>query len=250
MSAPHFLVDGEVLVGSPFRLGPETSHHAVRVLRMRVDDEITLTDGTGSGWFIVGRIVDADPAAVLVQEVTRERHPKREPRITVAFALTKGTKPEFTVEKLTELGVDRIIPWNSARSIVDWDERKRAQHGERMRATAVSALQQSRRAHLPEVLDPVPNLAALRALLEGDVIVTFDRDATEELSASFEQPTTLVIGPEGGLTDEELRAFAGPVVRILGDGVLRAETAAIAAATLVLDRRNRGWLQRRRDKLG
>ena len=250
MSAPHFLVDREILTGSAYRLAPETSHHAIRVLRMRVGDEITLTSGTEHGWFIVGRIIDADPTGVLVEEVTTIRHPKREPRITVAFALTKGAKPEFTVEKLTELGVDRIIPWNSARSIVDWDERKRAQHGDRMRATAISALQQSRRAHLPEVLDPVPSLATLRTLLEGDTVITFDRDATDELPADFERPTTLVIGPEGGLTDEELRAFAGPVVRILDDGVLRAETAAIAAAALVLDRRNRGWLQHRRDKLG
>jgi len=247
VSAPHFLVQAETLGGSPYPLSPDTSHHAIRVLRMRVGDEITLTEGDGT--FIVGRIREADPGCVLVDEVTRAQHPKREPRITVGFALTKGTKPEFTVEKLTELGVDRIIPWNSARSIVDWDERKRAQHGERMRATAISALQQSRRAHLPEVLDPVPNLPALRTLLEGDTLLAFDRDATDELAESFDRPTTLIIGPEGGLTDEELRAFEGPVVRILDDGVLRAETAAIAAATLVLDRRNRGWMQSQRDKL-
>lgn len=219
-------------------LDATTSHHAVRVLRIRAGEPVSLTDGAGT--FVTGRLADPDPTGATIEETERRRVPRPAPPVTVAFALTKGDKPEFVVEKLTELGVDRIVAWASARSIVSWDARKRAHHGERMRATAIAALQQSRRAHLPEVLDPLPDLAALRAVLDGDLVLALDRDASDELPATLPQATTLVIGPEGGLTDDELRAFGGPVVRILGDGVLRAETAAIAAATLAIDRRNHG----------
>lgn len=245
MSDPHFLVDS--VADATIRLDPSASHHAIRVLRIRVGDPVTLATGS-DGTFASGVVVDADAAGMVVEVRSRREVPRPQPRITVAFALTKGAKPEFTVEKLTELGVDRIIPWASARSVVEWDATKRARHGDRMRATAIGAVQQSRRAWLPEVLDPVTGTDELLERIGDDEILVLDRDGDEPLPEALEHAVTLVIGPEGGLTTEEMRALGGHVVCML-DGVLRAETAAIAAAALVADRRNRAGQRALGDKL-
>jgi 16S rRNA (uracil1498-N3)-methyltransferase len=231
VSAPHFLVAS--LEAAPLMLPREASHHAVRALRMRAGEVITLTDGAGGR--VDGIVAEADPDALRVEVTARTTISRPHPRLTVAFALTKGAKPEFTVEKLTELGIDRIIPWSAIRSVVAWDEAKRHAHGERMRATAIAALQQSRRCWLPEVLDPLPDRAALADVIGGDEVIALDADAHEPLPSRFAAPTTLVIGPEGGLTEEELDAF--PQRARINDGVLRAETAALAAAALLAARR-------------
>lgn len=215
-------------------LSKQASHHAVRALRMRVGEAITATDGKGG--LLKGTVADANPAGLVVAGGLRTVVAHRRPRVSVAFALTKGSKPEFVVEKLTELGVQRIIPWISKRSVVIWDEAKRRRNGERLRAVSANALEQSRRAWLPEVVDPLEGLSQLQSLLEGEQVIVCDADTTESFPDAIAADTTLIIGPEGGLTDEELAAFratGGRIVQI-NDGVLRAETAAVAAAVRIV----------------
>jgi 16S rRNA (uracil1498-N3)-methyltransferase len=197
-------------------LAPDDRHHLERVLRLRPGDELTVGDGAGR-WrrCRFGPVVEADG------EIEVEAPPA--PAITLGFALTKGERPEWTVQKLTEVGVDRIVPFVSARSIVRWDEAKAARNAERLRRVAREAAMQSRRAFLP-VIEDVAELAAV-VTRPGAALASPDGSAPDLAR------TCLLVGPEGGWTDEEL-ALA-PTRVALGPTVLRAETAAVAGAVLL-----------------
>ena len=199
-------------------LSSHDRHHLERVLRVRRGDPVVVSDGAGR-WRVgtLGGSGAVDPTTE-VERVTRP-----EPPITVAFALTKGERPELAVQKLTELGVDRIVPFTASRSVVRWDRGRSDGHVDRLRRVAREAAMQCRRSWLPEVaaLAPFGEVAALPGAAMADA---------GGAPPTLEHPTVL-IGPEGGWSDEE-RACGLPVVG-LGAHVLRAETAAIAAATLL-----------------
>jgi 16S rRNA (uracil1498-N3)-methyltransferase len=148
--------------------------------------------------------------------------PKPEPALTVAFALVKGERPELVVQKLTELGVDRIVPFAAERSVVRWDAAKVARQSARWEEIARGAGMQSRRVWLPEVL-PLASFATVAAL-DGASLADADGEPP-----SLARPVVLV-GPEGGWSPSE-RASDLPCVR-LGAHVLRAETAAITAGAI------------------
>jgi 16S rRNA (uracil1498-N3)-methyltransferase len=200
-------------------LEADDQHHLVRVLRLRPGDAVTVADG-GGGW----RRCTLGPAGRLdpVGDVVHQARP--EPRVTVAFAVTKGERPELAVQKLTELGVDRIVAFHAARSVARWDGDRAARHLERLRRVAREAAVQSRRAWLPEV----PPLATLPALLAEAGAVLADAGGGPP---SLRQPT-VVVGPEGGFTAAERALAQGTVA--LGPHVLRAETAAITAGALLV----------------
>jgi len=212
-AAPHVLVaDVEAPV-----LDDEARHHLARVRRLRDGAALTVTDGAGA-WrparFRAYGSLDPDGDVVQVDRPT--------PEITVAFALTKGDKPELVVQKLTELGVDRIVPFRAARSVVRWDDGKAGRQHERLRAVARAACEQSHRCWVP-VVEPVAEVADLA------------RRGAVRLDRSHRGPTldrpVVAVGPEGGWSDEERAAL--PDVVGLGAHVLRAETAAITAGALL-----------------
>ena len=214
-AGPHVFVDD---VDDP-SLDDGDRHHLERVLRVRAGDPITVSDGRGR-WRPCRMPAPGDapePAGAVVAVA------RAEPPITIAFALTKGERPELTVQKLTELGVDRIVPFTAARSVVRWDDGRVARHAERLRRVAREAAMQCRRVHLPEVVDPT-DFAAVAAL-PGAVLA--DRDGAPP---DLRHPTVLV-GPEGGWDPAE-RAAGLAAVR-LSPLVLRAETAAITAGALL-----------------
>ncbi len=197
-------------------LGDDDRHHVVRVLRTRPGAPLVLGDGVG-GWRL-GVLGPTDvEAAGPVQRWT-----PTSPTITIAFALVKGDKPELIVQKLTELGVDRIVPFRAERSVVRWDDTKAAKAVIRLRTVARAAAMQSHRPLLP-IVEDVADLADLAAR-PGAAMA--DRTGAPP---SLDRPTVLV-GPEGGWTDEE-RGRA-PAVG-LGENVLRAETAAVTAGALL-----------------
>ncbi len=201
-------------------LDDPTRHHFERVRRLRAGDELTVGDGAGRHRPVrLGS--DLEPAGPVVVE------PRPEPPVTVAFALVKGTKPELVVQKLTEVGVDRIVPFVAARSVVRWDDAKAARNAERLAVVAREAAAQSHRSWLPEV-GAVATFADV-AGLPGAALAHPDGGP---LAPSH---TTLLIGPEGGWDPEE-EATALPRVG-LGPTVLRAETAAIVAGALLAARR-------------
>lgn len=199
-------------------LDPLDHHHLARVRRLRDGDPLVVGDGVG-GWRPARFAGEAPEPAGDVQRVGRPR-----PAVGVAFALVKGTKPELAVQKLTELGIDVIRPFTAARSVVRWDASKAEAGHARLVKVAREAAMQSRQAWLPEVA-PVADFGAVAALPGA---ARADRGGA---APSLEQPL-LLVGPEGGWDDAE-RAVALPTVA-LSTGVLRAETAAIVAGSILV----------------
>lgn len=204
------------------------AHHLERVLRLRVGEPVTVSDGAGS-WracaYAGGARVDP------LDEVHFEPAPS--PGITVGFALTKGDKPEFAVQKLTELGVDRVQPLVSARSVVRWEAEKAARNLERWRRVAREAAMQSRRVWLPEVA-PVLSFADAVAAGGGPEGIGMAEPGNPPVGLT---KTCVFVGPEGGWSPEELAAV--PAKFSLGSTILRAETATLAVGVLLCALRDR-----------
>jgi len=215
-------VAAQVFVDDPAapEVAPEDRHHLVRVLRLRPGELVVASDGRGGSVRCVytGARTLLEPLGVL----SRAERPT--PLLTVAFAPVKGERPEWVVQKLTELGVDRIVPLATERVVVRWEGERAERTLERLRRIAREAAAQSRRVWLPEVEEPI-DLAAL--VSAGTPVALGDPDGDPP---SLAHPA-LAIGPEGGWSDAE-RALRLPTVA-LSDGVLRAETAAVAAGTLL-----------------
>lgn len=212
--AAHVFVEDVTAPG----LAPEDAHHLARVLRLRDGETVTVADGRG-GWrecaFVDGGLA---PRGDVV------RVPPPVSPVTVAFALAKGDKPELIVQKLTELGVNRIVPVAAARSVVRWDAAKAAHHGERLAAVARAAAMQSRQAFLP-VLDPVVEFGVFAASEPG---VALAHPGGDPLDATLR---SIAVGPEGGWTEAEMASVGRHVE--LGPTTLRTETAAVAAGVLL-----------------
>lgn len=207
-------------------LADEDRHHLARVLRLRDGDSLTVGDGLGR-WRPArfGSDLRIDGEVVEVPAASRT--------VAVGFALIKGGRPELVVQKLTELGVDHILPLAAERSVVRWDEAKVASQYERMVRVAREAGMQSRRARLPEVAPVAPVESLLDAAMAepGGEVLDTDVDV-------------LLVGPEGGWTPEELRERR----RIsLGSTILRAETAAIVAGALLVALRDGRVVEADRD---
>ena len=197
-------------------------HHLERVLRLRAGETVTASDGSGGlrvCTFVAGGALE--PAGDV------DREPPPAPPIGVGFALVKGDKPEWVVQKLTECGVDRIVPFAAERSVVRWDEAKAARNLDRLRRVAREAAMQSRRRWLPEV-EAVQPFAEV-ALRPGVGLADGGDDA---LPPDLTRWPTLLVGPEGGWSEAERAAGEGRLVR-LGPHVFRAETAAVAAGTVL-----------------
>ncbi len=211
-TAPHVLV-GDVAVPV---LADDDRHHLERVRRVRPGDPVSVTDGRGAWrWCRFG--------AELVPDGPVEHDPAPEPRITIAFALVKGDRPELVVQKLTELGVDRIVPFVAERSVVRWEPGKAERNAARLAKVAREAAMQSRRTWLPEVA-PVASYDEVSALPGA---TRADRDGA---APGLDRPT-LLVGPEGGWSPSERAALPSSVA--LGATVLRAETASITGAALL-----------------
>lgn len=202
------------------------AHHLAHVLRLRAGETVAAGDGRGR-WRLC-RVARATSRGSLSLEPSGpvELAPATEPALTIGFALQKGDRPEWTVQKLTECGIDRIVPLLSARTVVHLDDDGRRRRGERLRRVAREAAGQCRRAHLPEVTDPFSFEDALALGARGDL--TLAEPGAPSLAARVR---TLLVGPEGGWSPDELAA--APALAGLGPLVLRAETAALVAGVLL-----------------
>ena len=199
-------------------LDADDRHHLLRVLRVRPGEEVTVSDGAGR-W----RPCRLGPHGALEPTGDVVVVPRPGPAVGVALALTKGDRPELGVQKLTELGVDRILPFVADRSVARWEGDRAERHVARLRRVAREAAVQARLTILPEVTDlsDFPSVAGL----PGAALC--DRGGGPP---GLDRPV-LLVGPEGGWSDAE-RDRGLPVVG-LGPTILRAETAAIAAGALL-----------------
>jgi 16S rRNA (uracil1498-N3)-methyltransferase len=215
------------------RVDGDDGRHLARVRRVRAGETITAADGRGT-WRPY--VVDAaEPGALLLRATAAARvEPVLTPGLEVAFALTKGAKPETVVQHLTELGVDRIRPVRARRSVVRWDAARAESAVARLRRVAREAAMQSRRARLPIV--EVPGELAALSGRPGLVIGDPAGIPASEVPLPAES-WLVVVGPEGGLEPAEITALAPGVLVGIGPHVLRAETAAVALAAALADRR-------------
>jgi len=199
------------------QLSDDDRHHAARSLRLRDGEEVSVGDGAGS-WrrcrYVAGTL-EVDGGVVI------DTRPS--PELCVGFALTKGAKPELVVQKLTELGIDRIVPFEADRSVVRWEDNRAGRAHQRLVAVARAAAMQSRRAWLPIVAP----LTSFDGRDWGDRAVLADRSGRPPSIGDV----TVLIGPEGGWSAEELSSGRSTVA--FGEQVLRAETAAIAAGVVL-----------------
>ncbi|CAL9567387.1 16S rRNA (uracil(1498)-N(3))-methyltransferase [Streptomyces sp. Tu 3180] len=244
MTAPVFVVDHFDTDGAGRYVldGPE-GRHAVSVKRLRAGEAVVLTDGAGR-WAEgeVDGTEGKDRLVVTLGEVAEE--PARSPRLTVVQALPKGDRGELAVETMTEVGVDAIVPWAAARCITQWKGERGLKSLTKWRATAREAGKQSRRVRFPEVADAATTRQVASLLADADFAAVLHESGTEPL-ATAELPASgeivLVVGPEGGISPEELALFeeAGARAHRLGPSVLRTSTAGTAAAALLLGRTGR-----------
>ena len=225
----------------------DEAHHAVAVRRLRVGEELLLTDGRGGTARAVVAGTGKRRLEVTVSSVEHEDPPA--PAFTVVQALPKGERGELAVEVLTEIGVATVVPWAAARSVAVWRGERAEKSLARWRATAREAAKQARRAWFPtvEALASTADVAALVAA--APLAVVLHEEATTSLS-SVVLPTqgavVVVVGPEGGLTDDEVDTFtaAGAAAVRLGPEVLRTSTAGLAAVAALLSRTPRWSGQR------
>jgi 16S rRNA (uracil1498-N3)-methyltransferase len=242
-TAPVFLVESLPAGERAVLDGPE-GHHASAVRRLRAGEELMLCDGKGSVAACVVESAGRDSLDLRVRRRWAEPAPR--PRLVVAQALIKGDRGELAVELATEAGADAIVPWRAARSVVRWESGPRGDRAlARWRSTAREAAKQSRRAWVPEVWEPVTT-AGLVDLVRGaaGALLTDGSAATPIAEAALpnEGDLVVIVGPEGGTTDEEIALLetAGAQGVRLGNTVLRASTAA-AVAVCVLGVLTRRW---------
>ncbi|MGX1973256.1 16S rRNA (uracil(1498)-N(3))-methyltransferase [Streptomyces kronopolitis] len=245
MTAPVFLVDSlaDVRAGGTLLLDGPEGRHAVSVRRLRTGEEVVLTDGRGTGAHgTVAAVEGKDRLTVAVTALRAEEAPQ--PTITVVQALPKGDRGELAVETMTETGVDAIVPWPAARCVTQWKGERAAKALGKWRATAREAGKQSRRLTFPRVADPLTTKQVAALLADADFAAVLHEEGSTPL-ATAELPDrgsiVLVVGPEGGVSPEELAAFAEAGARPyrLGTTVLRTSTAGTAATALLLGRTGR-----------
>jgi 16S rRNA (uracil1498-N3)-methyltransferase len=204
------------------RLTPEDEHHLDRVLRIEENEPVTVCDGIGS-WAVA---TWSRRRGVQLTSVVR-RVPEH-PFLAVACAIPKGDKGELIVQKLSELGIDRIIFFECERSIVRWDDERRIKQLDRYRRIAHEAAMQSRRLFLPSL-----EYCQFSDTLDLPDAVMAEPGGGRDIDVSMR---TVVIGPEGGFSRAELE-FALPKVS-LSKQILRTETAAIVAGAMLASAHN------------
>jgi 16S rRNA (uracil1498-N3)-methyltransferase len=241
VTAPLFFVDHDRLAGSDLvRLDGAEGRHAARVRRLTVGERLALADG--AGLLCVGTVAEVVGDALVVQVMERVRVSAADVRIAVVQALAKGDRDELAVETMTEVGVDAIVPWAAARSVVRWDAAKGAKGVARWQSVAREASKQSRRPLLPTIHALARSSGVAdrirAAVADGGIGVVLHEDAVRPL-AGVAVPTSgeivVVVGPEGGIAADELASFeaAGALTCRLGPGVLRTSTAGVVAVTML-----------------
>jgi 16S rRNA (uracil1498-N3)-methyltransferase len=219
---PERIVDGRGL------LGPEARRYLEGVLRLAPGAQVEVFDGGGGRY--EARI---EPGFEAVRLGPREQAPPAAVEIALVAALAKGEKMDLVVQKATELGAARILPFAAERSVVRLEPRKGEERAARWRRIAEEAARQCGRSDVPEVRPPTTLAGAISDLAPGTRAFVF-APGGEKLGAGAPS-LAAIVGPEGGLTEAEVRACeaAGAVRAALGPRILRAETAAIVAVALL-----------------
>ena len=243
MTAAEFLVNpGEISKETKtFTLDGDEGRHAATVKRMREGEVIHLCDGQGNRAITTVVKVHKHSLDLSIDQFTFEEAP--EPRFVVVQALAKGERAELAVEMLTEVGADAIIPWRAEHSIGKWDSVEKGL--EKWRRTSRESAKQSRRAWIPEISNLKSTAEVCELMSQAQSVFVLHESADQALAACAirEQGTIMiVVGPEGGISPDELAAFSSAGARVvhMGASVMRTSTAgAIAVGGLLM--RSQRW---------
>ena len=226
-----FVEDLPTTVGARYEFDSEDAHHAIKVLRISAGEIFNLSDGNGSWSRVSVDNVNKKSMTVTVletgyQEALKENFP-------IIQAIPKGDRIKESIEMSTEGGADRIVMWKAARSIGRADEKI-----EKLQQTAREASKQSRRFRIPAVVGVATTKEIIDEIAKVDLALVFHESATMTISQVVSpgaQKIAIIIGPEGGLTDEELETFAGAGAKVvlMGRPILRSAHAGLAALAAV-----------------
>ena len=224
-SLPRLFVRDPLGEGAEVALDAAQANYLGNVLRMKQGGELLLFDGSSGEW--LARIAEAGKKRMTLAVERRSRNAEVIPDLWLAFAPVKRSQTDWLVEKATELGVARLIPVTTQRTMV---ERVKL---ERLRAIAIEAAEQCGRTRLPEIAEPVSLSQLLEQREAARMLYFADESGGEPVATAFQPGAAMILtGPEGGFSDEErtaIRAAPNAVPVSLGPRILRAETAALAA---------------------
>ncbi|TQN31065.1 16S rRNA (uracil1498-N3)-methyltransferase [Haloactinospora alba] len=247
MTPPVFVTGAGELDTERVVLSGAEGRHAATVRRLSAGDVVQLTDGAGTRARCMVTEVGKDTLVCAVEE--RATDPVPCPWLTVVQALPKGDRGELAVESMTEVGVDTIVPWSAERCVTRWKPERVPKALGKWRATAREAAKQARRSRIPEVTEPATTDGVASLISASGLGIVLHEESGHRLSelvvpgdSAESGGIVLVVGPEGGFTDTELRTFdtAGAVRSLLGPTVLRTSTAGVAALS-VLQTRCERW---------
>jgi 16S rRNA (uracil1498-N3)-methyltransferase len=235
-----FLGDPETVArasaGSSISLEGEEGRHAGTVVRLRVGERYFVADGAGRR--LLAEVTSVDKASVRGRVIEVDEEPEPQPRLVLVQALAKGDRDEQAVEAATELGVDEVVPWQAERSVVVWRPDRVARSMAKWSAVVTRASKQSRRARMPFVAAPVDS-PRLGERVRGAALTLLLHEDAHEALAGVELPAAgdvlVVVGPEGGVSDQEVELLAAAGARPvrLGSTILRASSAGPAALAVL-----------------
>ena len=227
-----FVPDLPTQVGASYSFNSEDANHAIKVLRIEVGEIFRVSDGNG-GWANV-QVTEVTKRSLETTVLEVGRQEPLEIQFTVVQALPKSDRAKEAVELLTEAGADVIVPWLANRSI------SRTEVISKFATTAREASKQSRRLFIPQLHETVKERGVIELIKSADLALVFHESAQVKLSEIITpqikaKNVVIVIGPEGGITEEELAAFAaaGAHVAGLGRPILRSAHAGLAALSAV-----------------
>lgn len=226
MRTLFFVSDLPTVVGSQYTFDNEDALHAIRVLRTGPGEIFWLSDGKGS--FSTVKAIEVSKRSMQCEVLESEFEEPLDIEYTVIQALPKGDRLKECAGLLTEAGVDRIVFWSSARSIGKADKTL-----DKLDVTVREASKQARRFWIPEIIGPLSTTDVIDEIARTDLAVVFHESATSKLSAiiaNSPKKALIIIGPEGGITDEELDAFtsSGAKIALMGRPIFRSAHAGIA----------------------
>lgn len=236
MQRPRIYTPAALRTGTTHQLPESAALHVTRVLRLAAGDPITLFDGTGTDYDAVLKVVARSGVSAGVGAGRTVDH-ESPLDVTLLQGVSRGPRMDTVVQKATELGVRRLQPVLTGRSVVRLDAGRAEARLEHWRRVVISACEQCGRSVLPEVLPACPLDDALAALRPGTVGLTLDPRGESRLDELLGtgNPVALAIGPEGGFTEDEIRALTRAGFRglRLGPRILRTETAPLAALAIL-----------------
>lgn len=223
----------QISTGQRQVLENEEAHHAIKVLRLNIGEVIKISDGVGN--WVSGPIVEIAKKELFVSITERGEIQAAKPELVLVQAITKSDRNKEMLELAVEAGVNRIIPWQSERSISKWqsDSEQKWQVGIKQ------SCKQARQVKLPQLMQVMSTSEVITSIGEGGFGIVFHEEASTKFSdltiPNSQSSVYLVIGPEGGISEQELLSFQnnGSNVVRLGDTVLRSAHAGFAALSAV-----------------